>query len=88
MAKHTLQVFERVVLDIDGEEYLACEFRDCLLRFGGGAMPVMQECNIVGGNWQFVGAASRTVSVLKALLHQEGDGSIRKSLLVDLGLSP
>lgn len=54
---------------LDGNEYKACEFRNCILVYAGGEFPRLSQCHFAECNWEFRDAASRTISFMTAIYH-------------------
>lgn len=68
MAKHVAKIFENVPVEVDGEEFLDCEFRRAELVYSGGPVPVFTGCTFDSVNFMFQGAAGRTTAFI-AFLH-------------------
>lgn len=83
MAKYALRVFERQIIDIDGNEYLSCSFRDCVVRYSGGTY-TFQDCDLAECEFQLEGAALLTLTHLRALVGMGGD--VRDNIMAALGL--
>ncbi len=69
----TMQYKDTRVL-IDGDTFVDCEFRNCLLTYTGGEIPIMTDCKIYDCEWRFEGAAERTIVFMKGLFHGMGPG--------------
>jgi hypothetical protein len=67
MTRHHRAKFESETVVLDGSEFTECEFRHCNLVYKGHDAVKLEHCHIVGGTWQFEGAALRTVMLLKGL---------------------
>lgn len=71
MARHDGETFEGAILDVDGEEYYDCVFKECTFKYGGGRTPVIVHCRLDAVRWRFHGAAEDTVNTL-ANIHSLG----------------
>lgn len=69
--------FESQRVDLDGNEYERCTFRSCELVYSGGVPPVLVDNTMSGCQWQFDGAAGRTIAFMQALYHGGGEGARR-----------
>jgi len=55
---------------VDGNQFIECEFRNCVLQYGGGGGGVvLTSCQFDGCRWAFIRAAGDTVSFMKDLYH-------------------
>jgi hypothetical protein len=54
-------------VNLDGETFSACEFRDCRLVYSGGELPVFDDCRFEKCDWKFEGAAARTLVYMKLM---------------------
>jgi len=61
--------FEKCTEILDGNQYKACEFRNCTLIYRGGSLPQMHYCHFSECSWKFEAAADRTIAFLKGLYH-------------------
>jgi hypothetical protein len=61
------QAFGREVVDIDGAEFLECEFRGTTLRYSGGEVPRIVRCSFFDMRFAVEGAAARTLTLLKGM---------------------
>lgn len=52
---------------LDGGVFERCTFVKASLRYAGGAPPVLQDCVFESVSFEFVGAAGRTLTFLKAI---------------------
>lgn len=67
MALHTKTNFENQTLILDGEDFVGCELKHCMLVFKGHRAVRLEHCHLQGCTWQFEDAALRTVELLKGL---------------------
>jgi hypothetical protein len=65
--RHTKENFENRIVEIDGEEYLDCEFDNCVLTYRGGTFPIFLRTQTSQCTWNLEDAASRTLLLLHAL---------------------
>jgi hypothetical protein len=54
-------------VNLDGERFEDCEFRQCRLIYSGGEAPVFERCKFDACDWRFEGPAARTLAHLKAI---------------------
>ena len=91
MAKvHVNKVFERQTVAIDGNEYIDCIFRDCVVTYAGGRGFVIDGCDFENtrgkdhATFKFIGSAGNTIAVIRALAAMSPD--LKAGLRRDLGL--
>ncbi|WP_293906398.1 hypothetical protein [Phenylobacterium sp.] len=65
-ANHIGQTLSGIVL-LDGGSFVRCRFRKAVLIYAGGEPPRMEGCEFDGAQFQFDGAAARTLALLKAM---------------------
>lgn len=53
-------------VDVDGKHFVNCRFAKVELRYGGGELPVFENCEIDEMSWFFHGAALRTIQLIRA----------------------
>ena len=63
----TATVFNHETVELDGEQFSDCEFRDCRMVFRGGEPPKFADCRFAGCDWQFLDAAANTLKHLKTM---------------------
>jgi len=63
----TAITFTHETLNMDGESYSDCEFRDCRLIFAGGVPPEFNQCRFNNCDWRLEGAAANTLESLKVI---------------------
>jgi hypothetical protein len=61
------RAFGREIVDIDGAEFLQCEFRGTTLRYSGGEVPHIKRCRFFDSRFAMEGPAARTVAFLRAM---------------------
>jgi hypothetical protein len=66
--------FSNMTVDLDGVSFRNCVFQGCALRYSGGEPPTMVDCNFYRSRFEFAGAASDTLSFMRAIYHGMGDG--------------
>jgi hypothetical protein len=59
--------FDGNTIDLDGGEFIACEFRNCKLVYHGGRMPNIESCRFVDSQFARRGAAAETLGFLEML---------------------
>lgn len=69
MATHKQGVFHNSTEIVDGNEYEACEFRQCRLVYRGGTLPRMSQCHFADCQWILEDAADRTITFLRSIYH-------------------
>lgn len=57
--------YNRETVQLDGEEFYNCEFRDSRLVYSGGEVPIFSGCSFDDCEWKFDEAAQRTLAHLK-----------------------
>lgn len=67
MSKFVDGEFDGVTLDIDGNIFEGCTFKNCQLRFAGGDGAQFDKCTFDGVGILFVGAAANTLKFMGAL---------------------
>ncbi len=68
MTVHVAQTFTGQRVYTDGQTFIDCDLRNCVLVYGGGEPPKIQGCSLGGVIMEFEGAALRTVSFMGAIL--------------------
>jgi hypothetical protein len=61
------QTFTRAVVELDGKDFVACKFSGCTLVYAGGAIDWDDATDFGDSQFEFSGAADRTVRLLAAL---------------------
>jgi hypothetical protein len=65
--RHEGKTFKSQTIELDGNEFLNCEFDQCILVYRGGVPPTLDGCGFDSPRFVFEGAASNTMAFLKAL---------------------
>jgi len=63
--------FDGSTVILDGNDFKACEFRNCTLTYNGGEL-LMSQCHFAGGHWKFGGGALRTILLLRDIYASPG----------------
>jgi len=79
-------IYNHETVQLDGETFSDCEFRDSRLVYGGGEPPVFQGCAFVGCDWKHEDAAARTLAHLKQVWNVGGKAQIQ-ALIKDITVS-
>ncbi len=80
MARHENETFENTTVELDGETFVNCTFKNVTLAYSGGAPPHLDACNFDDFTFDFRGAASNTAIFMRALSETTGgDEVIRKN---------
>ncbi len=58
---------------LDHGSYESCDFKDCVIEYGGEGPISLIGCNFKNCNWQLVGPARNTVIFLKTMYESMGD---------------
>jgi hypothetical protein len=56
----------------DGQTFIGCRFDWAQLRYGGGTLPIFEDCTFGQTGWYFEDAALRTIQLLQAFANQDG----------------
>ncbi|WP_226571258.1 hypothetical protein [Mangrovibacter yixingensis] len=73
MIKYISSVFENSVVELDGNHYEKCTFKDCIIVFKGLKTFNLINCNFSGCKWTFEGPAANTVNFLKMMYKEMGE---------------
>jgi len=79
--KNENKVFENRELQLDGNQYVNCIFRNCQLQYGGLDTVILNNCSFHQCTWTFTDAAAKTVNFMMGLYHGTGEGG--KKLIED-----
>lgn len=72
------QVLENQEVQIDGNSFFGCTFRNCRMIFKATGAPVqMEDCKFEGVRWDFEGPAFQTLNFMTALHEGAGPGGRR-----------
>ncbi len=66
-SRFVARVFGTELVDLDGGEFIDCQFRGTTVRYSGGAVPRIVGCSFSETRFVVDGAAARTVELLKAM---------------------
>jgi len=66
--------FENTEVRLDGNRYINCIFKRCLLIYGGMEVVTLEGCGFHECKWSFVDAAARTINFMAGLYHGAGEG--------------
>jgi len=61
----TATIFNHETVNLDGQHFADCEFRECRMVYAGGDVPVFESCRFDNCDWRFDDAAQRTLAYLK-----------------------
>jgi hypothetical protein len=59
--------FDDTTVEVDGNRYARCVFRNCTLSYNGGEIPQLLQNEFHSCKWEFNEAAQRTLVFLSAL---------------------
>ncbi len=65
------QTFERIDIELDGNEYKSCRFVECVFVYSGGMPPSMIDNTMESPRFVFEGAAARTLLFLTTMYSGE-----------------
>ncbi len=66
--------FKNEEVRVDGNIFIDCAFKNCVLVYAGGPPPTMVGCGFGSCSWSFVEHAANTVKFMRAMYHGMGDG--------------
>jgi len=66
--------YENIEERLDGNRYINCIFKRCLLIYGGMEVVTLEGCEFHKCKWSFVDAAARTINFMAGLYHGAGEG--------------
>lgn len=61
--------FANQSVELDGNEFYACEFKNCKLTYRGGQPPNIVDCSFNGFQINFEGCAATTLAFMSTLYH-------------------
>ena len=70
-------------INLDGEVFSDCEFRNCRLIYSGGELPIFSDCRFEKCEWKFEDAAARTLACLK-LVWGQGDKAPIQAMIKEI----
>ena len=59
--------FDGNTIELDGGEFVACEFKNCKLVYHGGRLPRIESCRFIDSQFALRGAAAETLEFLEIL---------------------
>ncbi|HKR15759.1 hypothetical protein [Rhizorhapis sp.] len=59
------------LIELDGNRFIGCTFRNATLIYRGGAAPILSGCSFDPAQIQFKDAAANTVNLLTAMAQRE-----------------
>jgi len=65
--KSVAKAYTGETIVIDGQKFIDCEFRQCILIYRGGELPLFDGSFLDNCNWKFEDAALRTIHLLQRL---------------------
>ncbi len=65
--KSVAQAYTGETIVIDGQKFVDCEFRQCVLIYRGGELPLFDGSFLDNCDWRFEEAALRTIHLLQRL---------------------
>lgn len=68
------KAFKNDDVRLDGNTFIECTFKNCVMVYGGGPPPVMNLCHFHDVNWSFVEQAGNTLELMRSIYHGAGDG--------------
>jgi hypothetical protein len=71
--------FDNVTEQLDGNQYVRCTFKNCMLVYAGGPLPALEECSWTNCHWQLSDAGQRTIQFLTGL-YRIGDDVQKQSI--------
>lgn len=69
MAQFGGTTFKNQEVIADGNEYIGCEFRDCVMVFNGEAVWKIGQCHFHNTRYELRGHALTTISELHGIFH-------------------
>ena len=72
--KISFRRFANERVELDNNEFDACEFENCTLIYGGHGPVGLTNCSFTGVKWESVGPAQNTLAFMTKLYHGAGDG--------------
>ncbi len=73
----TATLFNHETVQLDGEHFADCEFRQCRMVYTGETPPTFEDCRFIDCDWKFEGAAGRTLVHLKRVWGAGGKAQIQ-----------
>lgn len=66
--------FENSRILVDGQRFVDCQFKKCVLVYGGGLVPHFENCTLVDISWTFDDEAGNTITFLQTVYNSFGEG--------------
>lgn len=85
MAAHVSKAFTDETLHVDGQVFLDCEFRRCVMIYSGGECPNFSGCTFDACHWKVDAHAKRTMEHIRFLMDLK-DAKVRNDILATLGV--
>ena len=79
--------YNHETIQVDGEAFSDCEFRDARLVYSGGELPSFSRCRFDDCEWKFDDAAARTLAHLKLLWAVGAKASVQAQIKEITGAS-
>jgi len=76
-------IYNHETVQLDGETFSDCEFRESRLVYCGGEPPVFERCRFDGCDWKQDEAAARTLAHLKVIWNAGGKATVQ-ALIKDI----
>ena len=74
--------WDNETIEIDGNRYSQCTFKNCKLVYRGGDIPVFEGCKLDFCSWHWEDAAIRTIEFLRGI--NQGLGRMGISLVDEI----
>ena len=74
MATYQTRKFVNETITLDDNEFITCDFDNCLMVYNGGQQPKLQECHFTRCQWKLDQAAKRTMVFLRSIYHSGPGG--------------
>ncbi|MEJ0064834.1 MAG: hypothetical protein WDM85_04875 [Caulobacteraceae bacterium] len=73
----TATIFNHETVQLDGERFSDCEFKNCRLVYRGGEPPKFDNCKFDDVDWRFEDAAARTMAHMKTVWMSGGKAPVQ-----------
>ena len=67
--KYQGETFINTTIELDGNEYDGCDFKNCTIIYRGGELPSLANCSFGSPNFIFEDSAQNTLVFLRLLYH-------------------
>jgi hypothetical protein len=78
------QIFDDIVVTLDGGTFHHCTFNRCHLRFNGLALPDLDKNTFNNCQWDFGTHAGQTLTFMQILYHDHGGEGLVETLFARL----